>query len=849
MDRPSSSGLLLVSLLCLSACQNDAEAHPSAEANPDPPAPRVYTAAPTLADLGDGYAVWESNRSGAWRIWFRAFDSDQPRQLTADEPGRSHCCPHVAPDGRSIAYLSLPKAAPYPEGGATGTLRVIGVDGTGGDGTRSEKTGDRVVLESARTYFEHRAAVWRDNGTLIAIRGDGKTIEVDPRSGRQRVLVDSPGPFGRGWLLDPGLRHATTGSPGFGRYDAATRQVTRGPPRPGCQPFVSADGRWGYWVAGAGGPIQVLDLADGTSRTLIAKSDSRLPSDRGYLYFPMLGRNADLMAWAASDGSHDHGRADYDVFVAETDADTLELVSAPIRVTADPATDRFPDVYLAPLGLGRHFGEAPFTLSLDAPVAGDWRWRIVGPRGDVTNETGASVTHTFEDPGGHRIEARLATTTHTGRAWVRPAGPPRVTGTEVVGPRAVHIRFDEAVDTDSASIRFVSGRAIESRMVVDDRTLALRLGTDFDGPDTLRIEGVMDRASSPNAMAPAEVEVRSPTWPGRDEGLVLLWPSARSTSSAGDTRGVFEAEGRAFTDRVGAMVLDGGTFLADMPTMESVLEGARATNTISVEMTITPYASPRPEPGDDAGHIFSFSGGRNRRNMTIQLSGDDLVLLVNTPETGRNAQPGIELGTLPRDRPSHVVIGYEPGRAVFYRDGTLVLDRAVATGGFFHWRPLALQIGDEWQEDQPWRGRLEGLAVYNRLLGADEVRENARRYDDLIASRTKPERTRIEAVLIETSTIPSLESIAPYEDALAVFAYRVERVVEGDYDADEVRAVHRVLSGGARLEAASRRPGTRVELVLEPFADHPELASLYRSETLPPKWELPLFYALSPVEQ
>ena len=57
--------------------------------------------------LGTGYLVWESNRSGTWRIWRRALADSAPSQLTADEPERWHCCPHISPDGRRIALSGL----------------------------------------------------------------------------------------------------------------------------------------------------------------------------------------------------------------------------------------------------------------------------------------------------------------------------------------------------------------------------------------------------------------------------------------------------------------------------------------------------------------------------------------------------------------------------------------------------------------------------------------------------------------------------------------------------------------------------------------------------------------------
>lgn len=60
-----------------------------------------------LARLADGVLVWESRRTGTWRIWTMRLDGTHLRQLTTDESGRDHYCPKLSPDGRKLVYLSL----------------------------------------------------------------------------------------------------------------------------------------------------------------------------------------------------------------------------------------------------------------------------------------------------------------------------------------------------------------------------------------------------------------------------------------------------------------------------------------------------------------------------------------------------------------------------------------------------------------------------------------------------------------------------------------------------------------------------------------------------------------------
>ena len=40
-----------------------------------------------MAQLGPGFVVWESNRTGRWRIWRRELDGSNLRQISPEESG------------------------------------------------------------------------------------------------------------------------------------------------------------------------------------------------------------------------------------------------------------------------------------------------------------------------------------------------------------------------------------------------------------------------------------------------------------------------------------------------------------------------------------------------------------------------------------------------------------------------------------------------------------------------------------------------------------------------------------------------------------------------------------------
>jgi len=311
------------------------------------------------APWGPGRVVWESNRSGAWRIWTRPLDGGAAVQLSPEEPGRDHCCAHLSPDGRRLAYLSLPGGArSYLPPETPGVLRLIESDGTL----------DRVAAPAARAYGEHRAAIWWAEDELVYIDGRGDTVQLNLASGVRTTLARGPAQ-GEGWLLDPTGRWATGGTPTFSER-GADGEIVRATLLGGCQPYFDARGRFGVWAAGAGGPIDAIELATRRTFTILGKNDPRLPAGRRYLYFPMLSRDGSLLAFAASDGAHDHFRADYDVFVIEVDPDTLEPEGRAVRISADPAVDRFPDVHRD--RPPRRRATPPAVAATPAPAAAAW---------------------------------------------------------------------------------------------------------------------------------------------------------------------------------------------------------------------------------------------------------------------------------------------------------------------------------------------------------------------------------------------------------------------------------------------------------------------------------------------
>ena len=825
LDRRSLPCLALLLLGCVA---------PAADSPPESdevlPAEPLPTAA-ERADLGSGFLVWESNRSGRWRIWTRDLAGGEPRQLSPDEGRNLHCCPHISPDGEGLVYLSLrPDQDGYPRGGAVGAMMWIRPDGSG----------VKALLPEARNYYENRAAVWRSPSELVYIRGDGRTALLDLDSGSSSLLTRETDPNGP-WLVNSDLTWAASGNGALVPFLRNRRKVASRPPQPGCQPYFSHDGRWGFWVVAPGGPIDRLQLPTETRSSWLKKSDPRMPEDFGYLYFPMLSADGRLLAFAASNDDHPHFEADYELFVAETDPQTLEILTAPLRLTHDPATDRFPDVHLAPLPLGRHYGEAPFrwTAKPDSPEA-EWHWDF----GD--GSTGSTGEHVYKNPGRFQVVATANGQTLTGQVAVAPTAAPQVLSSTLrSNSTEIVVAFDEAIEISQTDYRLESGTPIEGQTLESGgQRLILRLTGPLRGSDALHLQGVADRAQVANTMAAARIEIRPPLWPASTDGLVFLWETGDSPNLlfdpelGADTAVTLTARDTARLDSDFRMQPAGGHFEMPESASNRVCLECKRTYELTLEMVLIPE-----KPPNRRGIILT-SASKSRRNFTLEQQAKGLYFGLRMKGRGDESFPGALLMDLPQAQPSHVVVTYSPGELKAYLDGVLMSTETSISGGFFHWRAAPLVFGSDWNGNKPWHGRLEGVAIYSRALTAEEIQEGFSRYRSKLESRPQIPSWNVRAQLDVCSQEPTLQEIDPYREALVTCRYRVDEVVTGEEIGPQLRVARWAIMDGQHL---GRDPaGTTRELRLTLFADNSQLASVFLSDTLEAPVEEPLFYLQTP---
>ena len=791
--------------------------------------------------LQDGFVVWESNRSGTWRIYRQAFSGDgRPRQVTPEEPDRDHFAAHVSPDGKRMVYLAFPKGLSgynRHDPNITVPMYLLEFDAD---------TPPKKILENARPYGQHRAAIWLNDHELITIDEQYHAQRLDLRSGERKRMVHDMAPErnrGNAYLVDATLQYAFYGRPGFFDYDPESQKISQRSIQRGCQPLITRDGVWGYWVLGSGGPINRIHLATGQIETLLGKNDARMPANQSYIYFPQVSPCRQLIAYAASSDQHDHHKSNYDIFVAPLDPATLEINGSPVRITAESSTDRFPDVYVRPLHLGLHAGKAPFqvVLGADEDLSG-WRWRV----NDAPSE---GPTFAFPEPGHYRVEAERDGEVKRGRVTVLPPTPPALVSSALSRNGEILLTFNENVRIDQAEFR-IDGQRRALKVVHSPETPYVRLVPGVPATESIHLEirGIRDTAQRPNVMPDQTVKLTPSTWPVNPEGLVLAWEDGqglRELRSSGETRGQtlnLTPRNRARFTAHQTMVLDGGSFLApeaDAPLLDAFQK--------SGEMTLEAVIQARASHQTGPARILTFSQGTGTRNFTLGQERDQFVIRLRTDNTGRNAhERQIELGPVDTERPVHLTVTYRPGELIAYVDGRKSVHSTAHQGDFSSWEPYGFHMGAESDGGRDWAGTLEGIAIYNRCLDAGEVRANAEQAALRLAGRAPVPGVEVEARLLAATPVPKLSEIEPYREIMVAHEYELIRSVHGIAPPRRFRVYHWGLLDGQAQALPATEPGQTATLHLESFEAHAHLRDIYPADALNPDFDIPVYLDIAP---
>lgn len=790
--------------------------------------PEQKAAWKTISNDTSGYIIWESSRTGSWRIWRRNLDGSNLRQISPEESGRDHYCPHISPNGERIIYISYPNGKNSYDSQSEKDDNYMHI-------MNSEGKYDRILVK-ARAYGEDRAAVWIDNDNFIFIDNDGYTSEFNISSGESKILSKET-KSGFGWLININRTFAVPGWPAsFNPFDASTGKITPARELGGCQPYFSRDCKWGYWMGRGGGPINKYNLATGEISPILGRNDPRMPAERNYLYFPMLSSNQKLIVFGASPNQHDHFNSDYDIFAAKINPDTLEIIGSPVRYSFDPACDRFPDAYVEDLELGEYAGEAPFSVKIVSPkiTSEDWEWDY----GDGSFGKGVSASHTYSKPGQYLVKAKKNDVTLRGNVTVNPRRPPRMISASLEGNNRILLMFDEPVDISKAKFGLASKNKIIKKSLADgNKSVVIQLESEVKQNDTIFIKQIRDAAQAPNTMPDTSAEIKTHKWPFNDNGLLFNWSGKNGVYTNLPELFSINADGKAAYDNNYSMITKGGLFIA--PELGDYLTTSiTKTNQLTIELVIRTDSINQEGPA----RILTLSSSPRSRNFTIGQSNNRIVLRLRTPQTGLNgSNPEIDLCSIDAGKPLHLIVAYSPGKLACYADGKTVVNTNSIQGDFSNWGTQEFAIGNELTKDRTWHGAVDGISIYNRAMSAEEALLNYNSFISLNPIKTIPS-LEVTAKLIKTSKTPTLDEIKPYREGLVLYEYEIEKIAQGNIKSKKIRVAHWAILGGENILRKDLKNGSSVNMFIQPFELNPQLESIYMSDSLEIDPDIPIYY-------
>ena len=758
------------------------------------------------------------------------FDTADGKQRVILPGPASYCNPCISPDGERVLFSDM----------ATNTLWVINWDGS----NRRELTKGYVLCTWRDPKDRNQWVYFTDAGYM---KGPLTRCRIDDPAIRE--VVWSKEQAAHTLTLSADGTHAGSEFPWPFAGVAILPNVSWKQYGNGCNACIAPDNSYRFFHMGEEvGHDGVIFYDDGGTNRRVISFRADLHADS---WVPRWTNDVRFLTTNSAIGG-----PEADIYLGKFD-DAFNKVEKWVRITNNHEQDTKACAWLDP-GLGQFSGEAPFTVEIAANLTtgGQWEWDY----GDGTAEKaaaggGRASAHTYAKPGTYTITARSGGTVLKGWVNIRARKAPAMTDAHLFDESHLQVTFDERLELTDAKAALKSGVPIK-RLALDSEGLGLVI--ELDGKlrknDTLRLDGVRDRAQVPNVVKDAIPIVR-PEWPANRAGLVFLWETAKrqhfqfDPSSQTFNKTDLKAWKQARLDRYGVMALDGGAFLATDGGAGIVSECNKA-GEFSVEATITPFNIHQGHP-QNPRRIFGCNregGGFGDANFALCQEGANLVLLLrNQPPDSKDASGTIsrvELCTLADQAPNHVVVTYAPGKLACYLNGKPVKQTDEPRGKLNWLKPRfenGLHMGGREDVQFTWRGRLEGIAVFSRALDAADAANDFAICSKVLASRKAVPQIEVQARVAALSEIPRPADISPYRDALVVNEYEVTKVLRGKYKAKKMRVAQWGLLDTRPTFLAQAKVGDAVQMVVEAFSEHPELEAEASRSTLEEDLDLVLY--------
>lgn len=276
-----------------------------------------------------GTIVWASNRTGQWELYLMNADGTNARRLTSlAAPGdalayQSYLRPRFSPDGSLILFAYGKKGAP---------VEAWVIPSAGGEPRKCTAGNPLNWMPDGKSFVLLRAKqIWR------------YYIETGEEELAHPAVLPSA-TDGAG-MVGQVRADLTAGVFRFNKneyivFDGAKTIKTTD----GCEPSLSPDGRYMFWVQGPKN-FRVWDILNDTEHELLG-----IPPVEpfNYTYCPTVTWDGNYLLYGASPSQHSHTTSDYEIYIQPlTD---LRADGTPVRLSFNTGTDRWPFLWPGRIG-------------------------------------------------------------------------------------------------------------------------------------------------------------------------------------------------------------------------------------------------------------------------------------------------------------------------------------------------------------------------------------------------------------------------------------------------------------------------------------------------------------------
>lgn len=217
-----------------------------------------------------------------------------------------------------------------------------------------------------------------------------------------------------------------------------------------------------------------------------------------------------------------------------------------------------------------------------------------------------------------------------------------------------------------------------------------------------------------------------------EQDVIAKWEfKTGSGTTAFDTSGVEPAINLTLDGNVNwiggwGIQLTNGKAQGSTANSKKIHDLVTATGELSIEAWVVPANVTQEGPA----RIISYSGGSTTRNFTLGQTLYNYDFLLRSSETNANGDPALSSADADEDLQAslqHVVVNYDPvnGRQIFVNgENTDDID-STSVGNFNDWNDTyAFVLGNEVSGDIPWAGSIRLVAIHNRTLTPEQIRQN-----------------------------------------------------------------------------------------------------------------------------